>query len=275
MNNEDDNVKKEKSSGKTVAIVILILIILGLGGYICYDKGLLIQGKTISSEKESKENKNSEDCEKIEVLETNDEKVLDTINTISRGLGEYCGIWDYFTDKKVTVNDISNEKVANIVLASLYDNKIIESREGTTFTKDQFDSVVKKYFGKDYKYTHKSLTTTCPFYTYNEATATYTEGESGCGGTCGEKSQKRIVKVQKQGKTIEVYIRVLFSNLGDLDDVKYYKDYQKTQLANLEKDYDGRYVFNDKDFREGTLYKVTLTEEDGNYVFTSSEVANN
>lgn len=66
--------KKNKSTGKTITIVILIILLLGLGGYLTYDK-LVIDKNTKNTLEQTKDNleieqrKNKENTTKINKLE--------------------------------------------------------------------------------------------------------------------------------------------------------------------------------------------------------------
>lgn len=67
-------VKKNKSTGKTITIIILIILLLGLGGYLTYDK-LVIDKNTKNTLEQTKDNleieqrKNKENTTKINKLE--------------------------------------------------------------------------------------------------------------------------------------------------------------------------------------------------------------
>ena len=66
--------KKNKSTGKTVTIIILIVLLLGLGGYLTYDK-LVLDKNTQNTLEQTKDNleieqrKNKENATKINKLE--------------------------------------------------------------------------------------------------------------------------------------------------------------------------------------------------------------
>ena len=66
--------KKNKTTGKTVTIIILIVLLLGLGGYLTYDK-LVLDKNTQNTLEQTKDNleieqrKNKENATKINKLE--------------------------------------------------------------------------------------------------------------------------------------------------------------------------------------------------------------
>ena len=76
--------KKQESKGLTVAVIILSILVIALGGYICYDKVI-----SNNSEKQTESNKNNyleekdtnkEENNKNENLEEKEEKEEDTTN---------------------------------------------------------------------------------------------------------------------------------------------------------------------------------------------------
>ena len=85
---------------------------------------------------------------------------------------------------------------------------------------------------------------------------------------------KKVVRALKNDQTIELYVRVLFA--GGVDTTDYYKDYNKTQkVEGLEMDSNNLFpIESDNNVAKGSLYKLTFENEDGNYVFVSSELVN-
>ena len=103
---------------------------------------------------------------------------------------------------------------------------------------------------------------------------------SACGGTCGPRDYVKIVKATKTDSKIELNIRVLFrgdeefKNAGGYSYPKYYKDSKKTIEVDLTRDYENIPLETSENYQKGSLYKMIFTNEDGNYVFTSSELVN-
>lgn len=270
---EPEVVIVNKNKGHGLLIFLLLLIIIALALYICYDKGLIGEkdSEIISTVKnDDKDESEVKETEKTEVLEVVSNDVKHLFNTLTSGTGQYCGIWNYFSDKKVTTEDISNDLAASIVLNSLYNNGMAINRKATVFTKDQMDAEMRKIFGKDYQYTHKDIDI-CPSYKYDEKEQTYTVGDGQCSGACGAPNKAKIVKALKKNDKIEIYVRVLFSSLNDSVSTVYYKDVNKTQPINVEKAGVVDYYISDETYAEGSLYKMTFNLEDGNYIFAYSE----
>ncbi len=269
-------IEKKKSSGMVIFLLLVIIAILGV--YICYQEGLLEikpEEKVVNKTENKKEEvEKQEPVEEIEVLEVVDNDVRHLFETLTTGLGEYCGIWNYFTEEKVTPQDIPNNLATSIALNSLYKNGIAIDRKGTTFTDTQLNSKIKEIFGSNYEYENEDIDI-CPTYTYDEENHTYTTGDKTCSGICTVPNKAKIVKAYKKGDTIEIYVRVLFSNVGEQIPTTYYKDFNKTEPIEVEKTSPLDYNISDETYKEGSLYKMTFTSEQGNYIFTSSEAVTN
>ncbi|MBP3841871.1 MAG: hypothetical protein IK997_07125 [Bacilli bacterium] len=281
-NNEVNNIQqqpeKQKRKGTGVIIVILLIVILGLCGYIAYDKFLNNTKDDTTEEKETKNNEKKETTKKEENLEVTNKEVTDLFDSITNANTRYCGVSELFTDKKITVNDIDNDLASDIALYNLRTSGV-SFKEGSTITKKQLDDTITKLFGKNYKYTHGNIRN-CPSFTYDESKEIYTVGMSACGGTCGPRDYVKIVKATKTDSKIELNIRVLFrgdeefKNAGGYSYPKYYKDSKKTIEVDLTRDYENIPLETSENYQKGSLYKMIFTNEDGNYVFTSSELVN-
>lgn len=170
----------------------------------------------------------------------------------------------YFTDKKFTVNDITNEMAYTIGFKNLSEATLDE------FTQEDLDNQIDALLGKDYKFTHKSYET-CPYYKYSNKVYKLTGG--GCGGTCGPNNIEKIVGASKNGNELDIYVAVLFIKVTD-DSFDYYKDYNlKEKVTNYSEDVDFRSVADDtiENAKLGTTYKMVFNLVDDNYIFVSSE----
>lgn len=262
--------EKKKNKGTIIVIIILVIALLGTISYIVWDKVLTKK----AAQKETTETK-----ERIVELDPEDDEIEDLYKTLTSGIGSYCGIYDYFTDQKVTTSDLSNELVYTVAVKSLNLKTESEMNEkgkiiskGDSFTKSQLETKIAKIYGEDYHFTNQTYTT-CPQYNYNSSTKIYDYIGSECGGTCGPTNMTKIERAEERGKKLELYIRILF--VGDMSDttISYYKDYNKTEiLSNLEKDEYDMPKQTEENMKQGSLYKMTFTKEQENYVFTSSEL---
>ena len=264
-----DNHKKE--SMKNVFIAILLFLVIGLGGYLVYDKVLSNEtDKNATNQNKKEENKQGEKKEEevLITLDVSDPKVVELYQTLKTGLGQFCGIWNYFTKTKVESSNISNKLAASIAMSQFYKKGIIRSNNsgGNQFTANQMDAEIDRIFGKSYPYQHQSILS----YEYDSNTGIYQEKQTGLGGTCGVSNLDKIVKAEKQGDTLMIYTRVLF-HIEGTDATNFYKDYDKTQAVTLDRDENGYVVNSDSNYAKGSLYKINFALEDGNYIFVSSE----
>ena len=169
----------------------------------------------------------------------------------------------YFTDKKFTVNDITNDMAYTIGFKNLgYETK--------EFTAEDLDVQIDAILGKKYKFTHKTYEN-CPMYNYSNKT--YKLVGEGCGGTCGPSNVEKIIGASLNDKELDIYVDVLFV---DNNKVEYFKDYKHTQkVTNYVKDAnmseEGFAADTVENAKLGTTYKMIFNLEDNNYVFVSAE----
>ena len=278
---ENKDVEKKSHTGAKVFLVLLLMIGCLVLGYYLSNSGIvnIDLGKSDKKEVSDKSKKttksDSKECE--EALEVSSNEAIDLFSKMTSAEGYYCGFFKMFTDKKVTVDSIDPKDVSKIVLRSLY-RKYNRTDEGSTYTKDEVDAMVKEIFGKDYKYTHGTIEGACPAFTYDEASQTYKVGVHACGGTCGPSSLAQVVKAVKTSNGIDLYVRMIFAEdqsiimtKQNISDVNYYSDFARTNKLDLVRDQYGRVAETLANYAKGSLYKMTFELEDGNYIFKSSE----
>ena len=261
-------------------VVILVLALIMTTGYIVYDK-FIAGGEVEEKNDDNKVNTIKEDIsEQLVDVDVNSTEIQDLFSNISHGLNSYCGINYYYQDKKIFAGDLSNDLVFDIVLSQLYNDRKAQgelypfSQIGDGFTVNELDEKITSTFGKNYSFTHRTINS-CPVFEYDSVNQKYVINSSpGCGGTCGAMNLKKVVRALKNDQTIELYVRVLFA--GGVDTTDYYKDYNKTQkVEGLEMDSNNFFpIESDNNVAKGSLYKLTFENEDGNYVFVSSELVN-
>ena len=143
---------------------------------------------------------------------------------------------------------------------------------GDAFTASELETKIRNTFGKNYSFTHRTINS-CPIFEYDSANQKYViNTPPACGGTCGPTNLKKVVRALKNNQSIELYVRVLFA--GGASATDYYKDYNKTQkVEGLELDSNTTFpIESDNNVAKGSLYKLTFSNEDGSYVFVSSEL---
>ena len=120
MNNEEFNIKKEnsitpktrKSKGPIFIIILMFLIILGLVGYILYDKGIIFKSNTETKEEvkdntsnkpeEKKDNEVSKQDQKKELSNETKKQLLNIIGLTENGY------------PRATVEDYSNREIVDM-----------------------------------------------------------------------------------------------------------------------------------------------------------------
>ena len=272
--------ERKKNKGLIMLVVILVLALIMTTGYIVYDK-FIAGGEVEEKNDDNKVNTIKEDIsEQLVDVDVNSTEIQDLFSNISHGLNSYCGINYYYQDKKIFAGDLSNDLVFDIVLSQLYNDRKAQgelypfSQMGDGFTVNELDEKITSTFGKNYSFTHRTINS-CPVFEYDSVNQKYVINSSpGCGGTCGAMNLKKVVRALKNDQTIELYVRVLFA--GGVDTTDYYKDYNKTQkVEGLEMDSNNFFpIESDNNVAKGSLYKLTFENEDGNYVFVSSELVN-
>ncbi len=167
--------KKNKSTGKTVAIIILVVLLLGAVGYICYDKGIIFQ----NTEKESKQSNTKIDKKsKEDTKDKNEIKELDLSKPINNNgvsysnpsplsnLNDELGLsMDVNSDLKSVTLKIDWAKFGPISGTSAY-SPSVESYQITGFS-EKINSVFVGHVGQD-------ATGTTLFYLMNNGTVEYT-----------------------------------------------------------------------------------------------------
>lgn len=246
---------------KNIVIVILLIALIGMGGYIYYNKFFINEKQPVI--------KNNEEKPKQEVLEVTDPLVVGAIDKIDDSLNYQCGTESiYMTDKKVTIKDINNELAYATVMMKLAFNDL------ASISATQLDQAIAETFGKDYVFEHKTYGG-CPLYEYDAASGNYNLSQKICGSTCGPTNETKIVKAIKSTDTLEIYERIIYVDTGAAqgDALAYCKDATRQQIVGYLTSNDRMYNNKKKEelIAKGSLYKLTFKLEDNNYIFVSSE----
>ena len=268
---EKKEVQKSKKKRPLVGIVIVIIIVLLM--IACFICGFLLSEVKIvnkaveDGEKIDKDTKTEEPTQKV--YDITDEKVSKLIDHILLGYNSECTQLERFTnDKKVTVNDIPNIAAYHIAAGNEFTIDI--NNKPDSISLDDFNKAIAKYLGKNYKFNPESIDykdSTCPQYYYDKNTKTFKKQETACGWTCGPRTTYKLTKAVETDGVLELDVKVIFAQLTSGKE-GYYSDYQKTnKIGTIEE-------FGDSLFEKGTSYKFTFKNEDGNYIFVSSEPAN-
>lgn len=163
-------VKQEKKQGKglVIAVIILTILVLGLVGYIVYDKEFKTRNEKENNITENKNNKDKtktkEKEESRELTQEEKQKFGNVINKLNRHFSSL-----YPLSNPSTM--IDNDELLAFVLTEIGYSK-------QSFTGSDVEKVKNEYFGNSVKVTNKDIICPIdkePFYTYNSSTDTYTK----------------------------------------------------------------------------------------------------
>ena len=164
LKEEINQPKNKKSKGLVIVIIILGLTVLGLVGYITYDK-LSEKDSNPKTKEENKVKETKKEVKKDNTRElTDDEKVRfqDIVTNVNKYFSKY-----YPITNPQTI--IANDELLTFALVRIgYSNE--------TFTGDEVVKIIKTYFGNSVSVTNKDIICGIdnePFYTYNATTNTY------------------------------------------------------------------------------------------------------
>lgn len=271
--------EKNKEKSSKILIILLVVVLVAALLYIAYDKGYIFNTKKTVDSPGVEDNKKDDNDNKNEViqLDLDDSIVTDLSNKfIERpAVGHNCGIYEFYTNSKVSVADLSNKLVYQIADGLAY-NKYSDA---ASVSESQFSEIVASLFGESYKYKNADYNNQdgCSMYKYNSSTKTYDKKTGGCDNLCYFHDVRKVVNAYKDDKTLTLEVGVLFLTDNNDGNYRYYKDYNKTisvtefsphSLDERAADYT---VDNAK---KGTIYKMVFNLENGNYVYSYTEPAN-
>lgn len=259
---EQNNIVEPKKKSPIGLIILMVILMIGclVGGYFLNESGIFSKDTKDTEEKDKKDKEDEKDPV-VTVYDVTDEKVSKLIENLTRGFK--CGVVEEFiSDKKVESSDISNIRAYIIASNDFYREK------KETITLDEFNKVVKKYLGEDYKFDPSTLDLTgqyCPFYLYNNDTKEFTKRKDiACGGECGPHTSSKIVKAVDTDGVLKLDVKIIF---GPKEGDKYYSDIARTNvIGTFGEDVEGMY-------EKGADYQFTFKLVDDYYAFVSSEPA--
>lgn len=275
MNNQYDASVDSKKKGNTILIIILVLVILGLAGYIIYDK-VLSDTNTEEKEQENnnkeEENQDDENEPAEEQLDINSSEVRDLMTMIQEPLNEAM-IYDFYLKQNVGANDLSNYSKLLIGLAYL-------SKDGlpSEFSSDEMSNAIKVTLGNDTTYTNESFysyksnftNSSCSTYEYNAENRRYTETlPGGCGGSMSSTTPYgEVVRAIKFDDKIEIYEKFIVNENGGV-----YTGAENNKIGlETPATYSSDKTYYDKYFDELYSVKYTFVKNGDNYSFSSSEI---
>lgn len=211
----------EQRKSPTILIVILILMVLGLGGYIVYDKFIK---KTDDDKYETVINDVSVDVNGILKVS----KILDTLdNAYNNNDSNYFG-YIY----KIKTVDAKNYDIKAAIFSVVYNN-MIRSNTEQTLSNNLVKNQVKNIFGLGLNYTPSSLDTGDSIkINYNEQNKNYTYTASIPTGS-KNKYYTRNVKTSLNTDTVMVTRKVFYAEVENTNASIYTDSGKKTKIGTV------------------------------------------
>lgn len=269
MRNQNDIKTNKKGNRAIIIISSLVIVILGLVCYICYDKGVIFSSKKDSSieatEKEKNDQQNKTKDENITFSDNELEKYVNYISPVSIGPSALIYNTNHVSAKNLSAADkieyIGSHIYSKHTSTSDYQYDIISEKD----VKSEMEQI---YGSNSYEKTTFNLG--CGDYTLNENEGNY-YSKTGCGGTTATFVSNVIIDYKATKNKLEITTAYAFFD-GMVN--KIYKDYGKSiPLDNYTGDGTSEteshlkeYIKNNKD----QLYHIVYTFEsnDGrNYYF--------
>ena len=275
---------KKRNRGLIVFIVILCLLVVGLGGYIVYDK-FFVNDKT----EEKEDNNVDDDNKKEEILSIDSEQIKDLYNNLSF-------IDSIYINKTTTVANVLNQDRLTRAFFAYLDttNTYCQTNEETddyncVVTLAQLKEYDEKYFGQTpivlraEQFSYENIT--C-YYNQSEQSF-YCTGYSSSGYVILDFPARQMKEAKKVNNDIIITDYFVYATLplgycSDGDCTKprtytCYKDYNKSSLigdctarVSESSELDNAYLLSN-----GQLYQHTFKQnETGTYYWYSSEPVN-
>ena len=264
MNPEDKNSiqKKPPKNYKNILGIIIIILLGILAGSLIINQYILVttlkeEVKNSKAEMHPSKEANEPEIE-VEIYKQNEKINSELIDTLLRG-EEYTSLrGEFVKEKKVEANDISNQRAYFIVEQNEY-----ETNEKDAISLEEYANKVKEYLGEEYSFNPQTISfdKICSKYRYNPSTNTFLKQETSCKKEGEYTAIYKPIKEIKRKNSLEIDIRVLFYNAKTKE---IFADYQETKSLG---------IFDEKNipYNNGTMYRFSFKEQDGKYIFISSE----
>lgn len=270
MEEKNELVTKKKGSGTTIVIVLLIIAVLGLACYICYDKGIIFNNKETTSsstnEKSKKNNQSKTEEESITFSDSELEKYVNYIVPVSIRPSALL----YDTNSVNSKNLSAADKIKYIGSLVYSKHTSTSDYQYDIISENDVKSAVEEVYGPN-SYERTTFNLGCGDYILNENEKNY-YSKTGCGGMT-ETFVSNVVTDYKATKS-KLEITTAYAFFDGIA-CKIFKDYNKSISLD---DYTGgsteetnsyltNYIKNNKDKLNTIVY--TFESTDGrNYYFT-------
>jgi len=292
----DNNVRRKKNTGLKTIIIILLLVIIGLGGYIVFDK--LVKGND-----NEQLNPSEQQGEQIEVELTDETIKADVSKKIEYLTNESSEGWTTeYTFRNGTISDFGNvfsNLDDDLKLYIVLDYLLNENKFHNLSPENESDPIVSSYaqtFGNEYvkqitgkevKDAYNSFFGTsnvdfkvlksrnCFNYDYESTKDIFYRKQPNCGGTSGTYIYSYKNKYSKKNDNVYVYVSYGSSGIPennqtatifkDLEKNNVYREFVK--LGEVQS-----FRINESNYADFSEYKYTFKKNnDGSYYFVSFE----
>lgn len=269
MEEQNEFRTKKKGNGTTIVIVLLVVAILGLACYICYDKGILFSNKeTTTSGTDKKENNNNQIKPEDESVTFSDSELEKYVNYISpASIGPAALLYD---TTAINSNSLSTADKINYIGTLVYSKHTSTSDyQYDVISESDVKNAVEEVYGPN-TYEKTTFNLGCGDYTLNENEKNY-YSRTGCGGSTATSVSNVVIDYKATKSKLEITTAYAFFD-GMTN--KIYKDYNKSIYLD---EYTGSpseiesslksYVKNNKEKLNTIIY--TFESSNGiNYYFT-------
>lgn len=223
MEEQNEFRTKKKGNGTTIVIVLLVVAILGLACYICYDKGILFSNKeTTTSGTDKKENNNSQIKPEDESVTFSDSELEKYVNYISpASIGPAALLYD---TTAVNSNSLSTADKIKYIGTLVYSKHTSTSDyQYDVISENDVKNAVEEVYGPN-TYEKTTFNLGCGDYTLNENEKNY-YSRTGCGGSTATSVSNVVIDYKATKSKLEITTAYAFFD-GMTN--KIYKDYNKS-----------------------------------------------
>ena len=295
--------EKKVGKGKTIAIVILTILLIGSLGYIAYDlyfykyfkKEVKVEEKK-ETKKEAKEVelkdntikrqviRNFEQITKIDIFDReytySGGIIFDKEKVTSEDIPEDFKLYSAFNSGNLKSEELESEcntsgecKVINSELTEIQKAKLSVDGGGKYKISDVKNNI-KEVYGTDFDYSNELTSSkNCP--NVPVVTNEYFYTNSACGDTAFNHIEKYVYKVTVKENYVYVYAAVAYNYFNDglnsngitYLNSKIYKNLEKEEYSGNTDDFE----LNENNYQEFSKYKITFEKTDeGDYIFKES-----
>lgn len=223
MEEQNEFRTKKKGNGTTIVIVLLVVAILGLACYICYDKGILFSNKeTTTSGTDEKENNNNQIKPEDESVTFSDSELEKYVNYISpASIGPAALLYD---TTAINSNSLSTADKINYIGTLVYSKHTSTSDyQYDVISESDVKNAVEEVYGPN-TYEKTTFNLGCGDYTLNENEKNY-YSRTGCGGSTATSVSNVVIDYKATKSKLEITTAYAFFD-GMTN--KIYKDYNKS-----------------------------------------------